>query len=404
MSVAARVRKNYQRRPYPSRHSACRPLWRLPAAEWIYSVAPHLPHPPQRILVAGCGTGNEAFALRARFPAAEIVAVDFSPRTIALARTAQRVRGVRLREQPIHFLVGDLTRPQFDRVVRGKFDFITCHGVLSYIEKPAPVLRRLRTHLAADGAFYLGVNGAAHFSARWRQALPQFGFQVEEMPDSPRLGRIIALFDHLSNAGVAQVARRESAYLSGDLFGPLLHNWPLHDWMRTCSEAGFHFAAGSATQRGLRETINQGALPALFPRSRAEVAQLLDLLAPSSFHRLIFTREAERLPPWENSAQLWRWRPVLARHLRHHRWTKTPRAVVTSLRRCQIKIPATNTSIDLRVPDWIIHLLRRSNGLRSLREILSPRPPGAASLRQHLYLLYQLEVLNLEPPAPDARA
>jgi ubiquinone/menaquinone biosynthesis C-methylase UbiE len=55
-------------------------------------------------LIAGCGTGNEAFAFRDRFPESEIIAFDFSPRSIALARSSQR----RLpRKRRIRFMVAD---------------------------------------------------------------------------------------------------------------------------------------------------------------------------------------------------------------------------------------------------------------------------------------------------------
>ena len=406
MSIAAQVRKNYQRRPYPSlqRLSPLRPYWDLPSMVWISAVLPNLPRPPARILVAGCGTGNEAFALRNRFTEAEIIALDFSPHAIALARNGQRQRAARARERPIRFAVCDLGDKQFDKIVTGQFDFIICHGVLSYIPKPVRVLRRLRARLAEQGALYLGVNGAAHFSSTWRKVLPGFGFNVERMPDNPRLRPIIALLDHLSDSEIGRVARREPAFLSGDLFGPLLHNWPLADWVNVCAAADLHLAASHATGRAVREAINHDLFQHLLPRSRAEMALMVDLLQPDSFHRLLFTKQPLPSLPWKNISQLCRWRPLLAPHLHRQHWPKH-RGRWTVLRNYQIKIAATNTRLDLRVPAWLIQILRQSRGQKSLGQILREIavPISSAELQRQLYVLYHLDLVNLEKPQRRSR-
>src|ERR1700746_4056500 len=48
--------------------------WELPPLPWIKTIWQRR-QPANRILIAGCGTGSEAFALRNRFPDAEIVAI-----------------------------------------------------------------------------------------------------------------------------------------------------------------------------------------------------------------------------------------------------------------------------------------------------------------------------------------
>jgi hypothetical protein len=42
-------------------------------------------------------------------------------------------------------------------------------------------LRNLADGLTPDDALCLGVNGAAHFRARWRQVLPEFGFKMTDL-------------------------------------------------------------------------------------------------------------------------------------------------------------------------------------------------------------------------------
>src|SRR5437870_5768593 len=124
MGVAKQVRKIYERRPYPSvKTGGCRrPRWRLPPMEWINAVwEPSQPF-PARILVAGCGTGYEAFALGHRFPRSEIVAVDFSRTSIAIAKKLQRRMS---RTRSIRFVVADLAGRSLKKAAGGEFDFIS---------------------------------------------------------------------------------------------------------------------------------------------------------------------------------------------------------------------------------------------------------------------------------------
>src|SRR3954468_13707085 len=92
MTIGSRVRKIYERRPYPppARRGAVA-KWPLPPLRWIAAVAGwQAVREPERIFVAGCGVGTEAFALAYWLKKATIVAVDFSARSIDVARRMQR--------------------------------------------------------------------------------------------------------------------------------------------------------------------------------------------------------------------------------------------------------------------------------------------------------------------------
>jgi SAM-dependent methyltransferase len=88
VSSAERIRLGYERFPYPGNELAAliEGKGSLPALNWMQGIGRPGSLKPQRVLVAGCGTGVEAFRLRRELPNAEIVAVDFSPRSIAVAR------------------------------------------------------------------------------------------------------------------------------------------------------------------------------------------------------------------------------------------------------------------------------------------------------------------------------
>src|SRR5882757_5387694 len=162
---AREVRRLYEKRPYPETGEGALtdPKWRLAPKEWLTALwKPGQKEPAaKRILVAGCGTGREAFAMRRKWPKAEIVAIDFSPRSIAVARKLQKGAP---EMRSIRFLVANLLSRSLAATVGRDFDFISCHGVLSYLPDPAKALTHLARCLKPDGALYLGVNGAEHSS------------------------------------------------------------------------------------------------------------------------------------------------------------------------------------------------------------------------------------------------
>jgi SAM-dependent methyltransferase len=400
MNVGKQVRLLYEKRPYPrpGRPAARRPPWLLPPIEWINAVWQPTRNSPERILVAGCGTGTEAFALRRRFPRSEIVGADFCTRSIEVARRGQR-QAISFRS--IQFLVADLANRRSMEIAGSNFDFISCHGVLSYIPKPERALRNLARSLAPSGALYLGVNGDTHFSARWRRFLPAFGFEMNELPHARQLVKHLELCETLAGERVGRISKKDSSYLAGDLFGPLIQNLSLTEWSRMGLEAGLHLCAGYAASHLLRPALNNGLYELLIPRSRAEVAEILDVICPNSFHALLFLRRAEPAVPWDKPDELLAWRPVPAMHLRRHPWPRR-RGAWKALRDLKIQSRATNTLIELRVPEWEIEILRKSDGQLPLGGILASVTPAvrAASLRQQLYVLYQLNVLNFLPPAP----
>src|SRR3954466_4007680 len=135
MQVGRLVQQSYDRLPYPAVKKAkrFRTIWRIAPMGWIEAMWRRPAGLPRRILVAGCGTGNEAFALHKSFPKASIVGIDFSARSIAIARDLQKRFFPKV---DLRFFQADITNRNLDKTTGGKFDFISCHGVLSYLEQP----------------------------------------------------------------------------------------------------------------------------------------------------------------------------------------------------------------------------------------------------------------------------
>jgi len=382
------VRAIYERRPFPSVIPAKR--WVLPPPEWIGALWQSV---PRRILVAGCGTGAEAFALARRFPRASVVAVDFSPRSIAIARE----RGKRLRVgRRIRFRVADLSTPRLANATGAGFDLVTCHGVLSYVPAPGRVLANLYRLIASGGALYLGVNGTTHASATTRPMLAKLGFDVRELHDGPRLRDALRLCDNMQGRrGKERIAAYDVGLLAGDLFGPLIHDLDLSSWLRLARRAGFHFQgafdAWDAVTRGLSGQEGH----ALFPKARGEVAEIAGLVSPAAFHRLLFTRDPVPNPPWKARRRLLEWRivPTSCWTVRLPKRSANGRAI----RRVALANPAMR--IDWRAPEWLLEILRRSDGRRTLAEALArvPRDALPAELERELYVLHQLLVITAVP-------
>lgn len=402
MNAAEAVRLSYERRPYPlgNAKALAGSTWNLDL-KWVSAFGrPEAPeNSGSRVLVAGCGAGTEAFTMQRLMPAAEIVAVDFSARSISIAKRLQR-RSPQMRG--ILFVKADLTDRRLPARL-GKFDLITCHGVLAYVPRLVAAMGNLGRCLGPGGVLYIGVNGASHSSARIRPALQRFGYGLDTYSGGRRLGAILRLCDTVLGCdGLPQVSGFGAAYLSSDVFGPLNRCLTLAGWLTHAREAGLHFRGSMASARRFRRIADAGLYPLLMPRSRAQVCEILDHLSPAPFHQLIFSGTPESSPPWAERGKLSRRRISLTRL--YDVSLPKPRGVVRDrLRRVRITSIPRNASMEWRMPEWEVELLRCASGEHSLASLLRRIPLSVPfpELSRQLFLLYQLGVINLLPPRED---
>jgi ubiquinone/menaquinone biosynthesis C-methylase UbiE len=111
---------------------------------------------PFRALVAGCGTGDSVIWLahQLKDTPAEIVAIDLSETSLAVARERARLRGL----DRIRFVHGSLL--DVASFGCGLFDYITCLGVLHHLPDPDAGLRALESVLAEGGGMAIMLYGA----------------------------------------------------------------------------------------------------------------------------------------------------------------------------------------------------------------------------------------------------
>ena len=325
--AAHEVLRQYEDAPYPcSDELVFSNHWTMPSLGWMEALGCHgrsLEEPGARILVAGCGTGQESFAIAQRFPGAQVVGMDFSPRSVELARRFQAQRAT---EYPqVDFLVGDLTDPTLAETLGPPFDFISCQGVLTYIPAFAACFPVLRACLRPRGLCYLGVNGPLHDSLKIRGIFQRLGLDPTRQADSDetraRLGaldrwRLSMLSRDVRDAvkngriTISPVSEEPWPYLSSDVFGAHINNLPLETWLEPAEAAGLHFLGSAPHYRHVNALLADDQLP---PEMRSlpegELYRLAAHFAPVSFHQLLLSAAPVREAPWSDPVELLRWRP-----------------------------------------------------------------------------------------------
>jgi SAM-dependent methyltransferase len=338
-----------------------------------------------KILVAGCGTGLEALVLGQKYPAAQIIAVDFCTRSIRKARALKKTAG--RRAERVTFLRADLTDHRLFDLIGGGFEFVYCHGVLSYIPRANAVLKHFARCLDSDGIVYIGANGSRHFSARWRPALQALGINIFRYRPTQQLRRFLQIFDAIDENKKGLMSRMASDYLSSDLITPYIRNAPLSWWVEQGRHAGLHFVAEYDAFRKARMPASEKLLDVLSARSRAEIQQLVALVEPVGFHRMLFMKRRPPRPPRTRNEML------SARPTQTNLYRMTRNARREQLR---LESAAANTLVEITQSRWEGPFLQAADGRRSVRQILQTLPTRVAwsDLGSGLYMLYQLGALD----------
>ncbi|HEX7354601.1 MAG TPA: methyltransferase [Mycobacteriales bacterium] len=141
----------------------------------------HLPPPPAAVLDVGGGAGNQSFPLAEA--GYEVTVLDPSAAMLdkARARLLNLPEGTSGR---VHLVQGDGERAA--EVVGGRrFDAVLCHGVLTYVDDPEPLVDNV-CRCTAPGGIVSIMTGNAHAAAvraameqRWDDALASFDARTE---------------------------------------------------------------------------------------------------------------------------------------------------------------------------------------------------------------------------------
>jgi len=238
--VSIAVRQQYEEHPYPR--------WvRLasPEVRWPKGALPGLQFPPDlaqtaardlRILVAGCGTGQESIEFAQAFAQGHVLAVDLSLASLAYAERNAR----ELRIANVEHVQADLTKLA---ALGRRFDLISSVGVLHHLADPVEGLRTLAALLLPGGHLLVGLyseRGRADVVAA-RTLIAQRGYR----PTSEDIRRCREALMGERNDAFAGLARRSDFYVTAEcrdlLFHVQEHRFMLWQIGDALNEAGLAF-------------------------------------------------------------------------------------------------------------------------------------------------------------------
>src|SRR5690349_19635221 len=208
--VSAAVREQYEANPYPRWIRTQTRFAAAPLADIVRELFPGVAAKPgkARILVAGCGTGQNAISTARRFADSTVLAVDLSRASLAYAKRKTQELGV----SNIEYRHADLLSLG---ALAERFQLIEASGVLHHLQDALAGWRVLAGLVEAGGFMRIGLyseRGRRHVTHA-REFIAARGF--EATPDGIRRAReaILAAKD---DALLASVTRNEDFYsLSG---------------------------------------------------------------------------------------------------------------------------------------------------------------------------------------------
>ncbi|HEX6986919.1 MAG TPA: class I SAM-dependent methyltransferase [Planctomycetaceae bacterium] len=263
--VTSRVRRQYERLPYPRRDPADEAKRLLQTSLDDLGLVNQYCFRGRRdfgtgfrVLVAGGGTGDAVVYLahQLRHTDAEIVYVDLSQASLAVARSRCAARGL---DRRVTWLNGSLL--DLPAMGLGRFDYVNCSGVLHHLESPEAGLAALREVLAADGAIGLMVYARYGRTAVY-QMQELFRLAVPEAADGDDAAEVVRkALSHLPptnwlalSGGVAGVTRVDTDEELYDLF---LHSrdraYSVPELYAFAAGAGLHVVEFTMESRALYE-------------------------------------------------------------------------------------------------------------------------------------------------------
>jgi methyltransferase-like protein/2-polyprenyl-3-methyl-5-hydroxy-6-metoxy-1,4-benzoquinol methylase len=214
VAVPDTIEKSYDDVPYGSHPIAASHPDKLYNVARLYGLSP-VPPEKARILEIGCAGGGNILPVASQFPESKCVGIDLSQVQIDNAKIATQYAGIK----NLEFIQGSVTDigPE-----HGKFDYIICHGVFSWVPDFVrdAILRTAAENLSDEGIAFLSYNTYPgwHLRGMIRSLMNS---HVTNFPDNKtKILQAKALIDFLAvatkndNTAHARCIRDEAALLN----------------------------------------------------------------------------------------------------------------------------------------------------------------------------------------------
>ncbi|MBN3756664.1 methyltransferase domain-containing protein [Paraburkholderia sp. Tr-20389] len=250
-----------------------------------------------RVLELGCAAGGNLIAFAVRNPEGRAIGVDLSGVQVQEGRKRVKrlkLKNVELRQQDLTTL-GE---------VDGKFDYIICHGVYSWVppDVQQAILRVCRENLSADGIAYIGYNTYPGWKSReivrdamllrargltgGRERLAYGRGMIDFLREHASKDSLLARAVERDHALIGNGDTGTSAYVSHDYLAPSNTPCYLQDFANRAGEHGLAYL-GDANLPSMF-ALNYGAeigrlLIEECGHSQVAVEQYLDFVSDRSF-------------------------------------------------------------------------------------------------------------------------
>jgi tetratricopeptide (TPR) repeat protein/SAM-dependent methyltransferase len=271
------VRTQYEENPYPRWTDVPR-YSKLDLTTSLRRSFPHLLPPPFldgpiKVLVAGCGTGQEPIRIALTRANADLVALDLSRRSLAYGVRMARKLGV----NNIRFVQGDILQL---RALDEQFHVVECAGVLHHMEDPISGWRVLVEKLVTGGLMKIGL-----YSEAARRVVAVAREYIREQGLTPIPGNIKLLRTHILRGEAApefvELAESEDFYTLSScrdlLFHAREHRFTLPQVRIALEELGLAFVGFELRTRQMKQRYRQ-----LFPQD----TRMTDLSSWQHFEQL----------------------------------------------------------------------------------------------------------------------
>lgn len=281
---AAELQALYDRAPYPEILGGQVPQQFPLLTHWVNAASGgEALANGRRLLVAGCGSGEEGLMLARLFPQATVLGVDFSERSIEIAREKQQASGLK----NLHFLQADLCAEDcLDKET--PFDFILCHGVADYVHSPEKMMANFRRLMRPQAVLCMSVNSPHHPAKQVRQAFNSLNLQGFEESNDQR--QALAAIEQLmaTNNRLPGFSTAAAAYLDIDIFAPIAHHFSLLEWAELAKTQQLHFTGSMDAPLGVG-TLTDEQLPLLYGFGKAELSQWMAQLCQRPGYQMLFS-------------------------------------------------------------------------------------------------------------------